>query len=52
MTAPYERLRKCVQALAAIAARNRLTSQIQRMIGGNGHPPKRILDELEDQPPA
>lgn len=48
MTSPSERLKKCVQALSRIAARNRLTREIQQMIGGNGHPPKSILRDLED----
>jgi hypothetical protein len=30
-------------------ARNRLTREIQQMIGGNGHPPRSILKELGDQ---
>jgi len=47
MTASTERLKKCVQALSRIVARNRLTREIQKMIGGNGHPPKSILRELE-----
>jgi Lon protease-like protein len=49
MTSPSERLRKCVQTLARIVARNRLTQEIRRTIGGNGHPPQTILDALEDQ---
>ena len=49
MTSPSERLKKCVQALSRIVARNRLTREIQKMIGGNGHPPRSILRELEDQ---
>jgi Lon protease-like protein len=49
MTSPAERLRKCVQALSRIVARNRLTLEIRKMIGGNGHPPRSILRELEDQ---
>lgn len=49
MTSSSERLKKCVQALSRIVARNRLTREIQQMIGGNGHPPKRILQELKDQ---
>ena len=49
MTSSVERLNKCVQALSRIVARNRLTREIQRMIGGNGHPPKSILTELENQ---
>jgi Lon protease-like protein len=47
MTASTERLNKCVQALSKIVARNRLTREIQKMIGGNGHPPKSILRALE-----
>ena len=49
MTSASERLEKCVQALSRIASRNRLTREIQQMIGGNGNPPKSILRELEDQ---
>ncbi len=49
MTSPSERLKKCVQVLSRIAVRNRLTREIQKMIGGNGHPPRSILRELEDQ---
>ena len=49
MTSPSERLKKCLQALSRIVARNRLTREIQKMIGGNGHPPRSILRELEDQ---
>ena len=52
MTSPSERLKKCVQALGSIVARNRLTREIQDMIGGNGHPPKRILDQLETKGPV
>ena len=48
MISPSERLRKCVQALARIAARNRLTREIQEVIGGNGHPPQSILRQLGD----
>jgi Lon protease-like protein len=49
MTSSSERLKKCVQALSRIVVRNRLTSEIQQMIGGNGHPPRSILKELRDQ---
>ena len=49
MTSPSERLKKSVQALSRIVSRNRLTQEIEQLIGGNGHPPKRILDELEDK---
>jgi Lon protease-like protein len=48
MTDSSERLRTCVQALSRIVERNRLTREIQKMIGGNGHPPKSILREFED----
>ncbi|WP_372678675.1 LON peptidase substrate-binding domain-containing protein [Desulfosarcina sp.] len=49
MTVPAERLKKSVQALSRIVARNRLTREIQKMIGGNGHPPRSILRQLENQ---
>jgi Lon protease-like protein len=49
MTSAGERLGKCVQALTRIADRNRLTREIKKMIGGNGHPPTNILQELEDR---
>ena len=49
MTAPAERLRKCVQVLSRIVARNRLTREIQKMIGGNGHPPTSNIRQLDDQ---
>ena len=49
MTSASERLKRCVQALAKIAARSRLTREIQRLIGGNGHPPRSILRELKDR---
>ena len=47
MTSPFERLDKCVKALARIVTRNRLTGEILKVIGGNGTPPKSILRELE-----
>lgn len=49
MTSTSERLKKCVQALSKIAARNRLSREILQVIGGNGHPPKSILREYKDQ---
>ena len=49
MTSPLERLRKSVLALTTIVTRNRLTRELARMIGGNGHPPKQIRDALQDQ---
>jgi len=47
MTSASERLNKCVQVLSGIVARNRLSREIQQVIGGNGHPPKSIIRELE-----
>lgn len=47
MTSSTERLKKCVQALSRIVARNRLTREIRKMIGGNGHPPRTILREFD-----
>jgi Lon protease-like protein len=49
MTSLSERLDKCVQALSRILTRNRLTSEILKVIGGNGSPPKSILWELKTQ---
>jgi Lon protease-like protein len=49
MTSPSARLKKCVQTLSRIVTRNRLTREIQQMIGGNGHPPQSILREIEDR---
>lgn len=48
MTSSSDRLKMCVDTLSRLAARNRLTREIQQMIGGNGHPPKRIIKALED----
>ena len=49
MTSPSERLDKCIQALSRIVTRNRLTSEILKVIGGNGSPPQSILKALEAQ---
>ena len=46
MTSSLERLRKSVEALARIVERIQLTQQIEKIIGGNGHPPKSILGNL------
>lgn len=43
MTSSMERLRKSVEALARIVRRIQLTQKIDKIIGGNGHPPKSIL---------
>ena len=37
MSSTYERLKKAVGSLAKILDRTRLTTEIQRIIGGNGH---------------
>jgi len=37
MSSTYERLKKAVGSLAKILDRTRLTAEIQRIIGGNGH---------------
>lgn len=46
MTSASERLKKSVQALSRIVTRNRLTREIQQLIGGNGHPTQSILHDL------
>ena len=37
MSSTYERLKKTVGSLAKILERTRITAEIQRIIGGNGH---------------
>jgi Lon protease-like protein len=46
MTSSMERLRKSVEALARIVERVQLTQRIEKIIGGNGHPPKSILGDI------
>jgi Lon protease-like protein len=46
MTSSMERLRKSVEALARIVERIQLTQRIEKIIGGNGHPPKSILGDI------
>jgi Lon protease-like protein len=46
MTSSLERLRKSVEALARIVERIQLTQKIEKIIGGNGHPPKSILGDI------
>jgi Lon protease-like protein len=48
MTSGNERLKKSVHALSSLVQRFRLTQNIQRIIGGNGHPPKDLLAQLSD----
>lgn len=46
MTSSAERLQKGVEVLARIVERVQVTQQIQKIIGGNGHPPKDALQKL------
>lgn len=48
MTSISERLQKGMEALARILERVRMTEQIRKIIGGNGHPPKKALQELSE----
>lgn len=46
MTSAAERLRVCAAALGRIIERARLTRQLRRIIGGNGHPPVEVIRTL------
>jgi Lon protease-like protein len=46
MTSTAERLGKAIEVLGRIAERARLTARIQKIIGGNGHPPNAALKIL------
>jgi Lon protease-like protein len=46
MTSSAERLQKSVEVLARIVERVQVTQQIQKIIGGNGHPPRDALQRL------
>jgi len=46
ITSSMERLRKSVEALARIVERIQLTQKIEKIIGGNGHPPKSTLGNI------
>ena len=46
MTSPAERLRVCAAALGRVIERARLTRQLKRIIGGNGHPPGEVIRML------
>jgi Lon protease-like protein len=48
MTSATERLQKGVEALARILERVQVTRHIQKIIGGNGHPPQEALQRLLD----
>lgn len=43
MTSGKQRLKKSVQALSGLVQRARLTKEILRIIGGNGHPPEALI---------
>jgi Lon protease-like protein len=45
MTSTRERILRSVNALGKLIERLKLTLEIQRIIGGNGHPPSVIKDE-------
>jgi hypothetical protein len=45
MTSTRERIRRSVSALEKLIERLKLTLEIQRIIGGNGHPPSLLKDE-------
>ena len=49
MTSTAKRLKKGVQALARILERARLTDEISAIIGGNGSPPKELIDLLSSK---
>ena len=49
MTSTAERIKKGVQALARIVERARLTIEITSIIGGNGSPPKRLVELLSEE---
>ncbi len=52
MTSSSERLQKGVKALTGILERVQVTKQVQKIIGGNGHPPKGALRKLSAEDAA
>jgi len=52
MTSRSERLQKGMQALAGILERSQVTKLVQKIIGGNGHPPKEALQKLSAEDTA
>jgi Lon protease-like protein len=52
MTSSSERLQKGVKALTGILERVQVTKQVQKIIGGNGHPPKGALRKLSAEEAA
>ena len=49
MTSATQRLTKCVEALNKIRERFQLTRTIEKIIGGNGRPPKTVLKRLSEK---
>ena len=45
MISTRDRIRRAVGALEKLIERLKLTLEIQRIIGGNGHPPSVLRDE-------
>jgi Lon protease-like protein len=46
MTSTAERIKKGVEALSRLVQRSRLTNEIRDIIGGNGNPPKQLIELL------
>lgn len=46
MTSTAERIKKGVEALSILVQRSRLTNEIRDIIGGNGNPPKQLIELL------
>ena len=46
MTSTAERIKKGVEALSILVQRSRLTNKIRDIIGGNGNPPKQLIELL------
>jgi Lon protease-like protein len=51
MTSTAERIKKGVRALARLVQRSRLTNEIKAIIGGNGNPPKPLIELLSPKIP-
>ena len=49
MTSTAERIKKAVQALSRLVQRSRLTNEISTIIGGNGNPPRKLIELLSPQ---
>ena len=49
MTSTADRIRKGIQALSRLVQRSRLTNEIKVIIGGNGSPPKHLIELLSPE---